>query len=89
MNNKSELLSRLLSNPGDVLTNSINDLREKEIAGIKLSLEERTAINNFERYRLSILNSEIDEGDFHNKYRQLQVIANLNNWTVFLKEEFF
>ena len=67
---------------------SINDLRDKEFSGKKLSPEEHQALNNFDRYRIRILNSSSDEDTFHSNYRQLQVIANLGDWTEFLKEEY-
>ena len=70
---------------GDI---SINDLRDKEFSGKKLNNEEQLALNNFDRYRLRILNSSSDEDSFHHNYRQLQVIANLGDWREFLKEEY-
>lgn len=68
---------------------SINDLRDKEFSGSRLSPEERAALSNFDRYRLNVLNSETNEEKFHYKYRQLQVIANLSDWKEFLHENFF
>lgn len=67
---------------------SINDLRDKEFAGHKLNAEEKKALNNFDAYRIEILNSQETEEDFHNAYRQLQVIANLGDWKEFLKEDY-
>ena len=67
---------------------SINDLREKEFSGNKLSAEEKKALSNFDSYRINILNSQVNEDDFHNAYRQLQVIANLGDWKEFLKEDY-
>ncbi len=67
---------------------SVNDLRDKEFSGQRLSPEERKALNNFDKYRIRILNSSSDEEVFHNNYRQLQVIANLGDWREFLKEEY-
>lgn len=67
---------------------SINDLRDKEFSGIKLSPEERFALSNFDKYRLSILNAQENEESFHQHYRQLQVIANLSDWREFLKEDY-
>ena len=67
---------------------SVNDLRDKEFSGKKLSDQERLALNNYDRYRLRILNSSSDEETFHHNYRQLQVIANLGDWKEFLKEEY-
>ena len=89
MEYRNELLSQLMTRPSRGLTSSINDLREKEKSGIRLSLEEKTAVSNFERYRVTVLNAETDEDKFHLKYRQLQVIANLSDWNEFLGEDFF
>lgn len=89
METKSDFLSRLLNKKTTGLSESINDLRDKEFSGIKLSTEERTALSNFDRYRIHVLNAQQDEEKFHYQYRQLQVIANLSDWREFLKEEFF
>jgi hypothetical protein len=67
---------------------SVNDLRDREFSGQRLSPEEKQALNNFDRYRIRILNSSSDEEIFHNNYRQLQVIANLGDWREFLKEDY-
>jgi hypothetical protein len=67
---------------------SVNDLRDREFSGQRLAPEERQALNNFDRYRIKILNSSSDEETFHNNYRQLQVIANLGDWREFLKDDY-
>lgn len=67
---------------------SINDLRDKEFSGKSLTAEEKYALANFDKYRLSVLNSHEDEEKFHLLYRQIQVISNLGDWREFLKEEF-
>jgi hypothetical protein len=73
---------------GTALVVSINDLRDKEFSGIKLTPEERFALSNFDKYRISILNTQENEDAYHQHYRQLQVIANLSDWHEFLKEEY-
>lgn len=73
---------------GSTVTESINDLRDKEFSGLKLSPEERFALSNFDKYRIKILNAQENEANFHQQYRQLQVIANLGDWREFLKEEY-
>jgi len=83
-----DILSRLINTKTSGLVTSINDLRDKEFSGIKLSAEEKYALSNFDKYRINILNSQEDEDKFHNQYRQLQVIANLTDWREFLKDEF-
>lgn len=87
--NKSDVLTLLASKSYTGLVTSINDLRDKELSGKKLSHDERAAVSNFDRYRVNILNAEQDEEQFHKKYRQLQVIAGLSDWREFLKEDFF
>ena len=83
-----DLLSRLLNKKSTGLVTSINDLRDKEFSGIKLSSEEKFALNNFDKYRINLLNAQEDEDQFHQKYRQLQVIANLSDWKEFVKDGF-
>lgn len=67
---------------------SINDLRDKEFSGQKLSAEEKKAIKNYDNYRIKVLNAQNDEDSFHNTYRQLQVVANLGDWKEFLKPDY-
>ncbi|MCE3260240.1 MAG: hypothetical protein K0S12_1881 [Bacteroidetes bacterium] len=88
MEQKQDILSRLISTKSNGLVTSINDLRDKEFSGIKLTAEEKFALSNFDKYRINVLNSQEDEEKFHNQYRQLQVIANLTDWKEFLKDEF-
>ncbi|HEV7230195.1 MAG TPA: hypothetical protein VGO45_02635 [Bacteroidia bacterium] len=68
---------------------SINDLSDREFSGKPLSAEERLALSNFEKYRLAKLNKITDDMAFHELYRQFQVMANLADYTEFLKEEYF
>lgn len=84
----TDLLKRIFSKTQTGLVVSINDLRDKEFSGQALSSEERLALANYDRYRITILNAQTDEEQFHYHYRQLQVIANLGDWQEFLKEEF-
>ena len=85
---KMDLISKLLNKKSTGLVISINDLRDKEFGGSKLSSEEKFALSNFDRYRINLLNAQEDEEKFHNTYRQLQVIANLSDWREFIKDEF-
>lgn len=71
---------------GDHVT--INDLREREFKGEALSADEKKAIRNFEVYRLKVLNEQTTDEEFHKKYQQLQVLANLGSFEEFLKEKF-
>ena len=68
---------------------SINDLRDKDYENIDLTTNERLALKNYDRYRISELNKQLSETKFHNKYLQLQVMANLSPFDEFLKEEYF
>ncbi|MBA2611287.1 MAG: hypothetical protein H0U95_04895 [Bacteroidetes bacterium] len=88
MDIKNDFITTLLNKKTTGLVVSINDLRDKEFSGIKLTAEEKFALSNFDKYRISILNSTIDEEKFHYQYRQLQVIANLSDWREFLKKDF-
>ena len=67
---------------------SINDLKDKEFSGKSLTTEEKTALRNFEHYRLKVLNDQKTEEDFHKKYQQLQVLANLGSYKEFLREKY-
>lgn len=76
---KSTLIGNLIS---------INDLRDKEYSGQALTEEEKRALQNFDKYRLAQLSSQKNERDFHNKYIQLQAMANLSPYWEFLKENY-
>jgi hypothetical protein len=69
-------------------TVSINDLSDREFSGKPLNGEERVALSNFEKYRLARLNKITDDMAFHELYRQFQVMANLADYTEFLKDEY-
>jgi hypothetical protein len=84
---KSDFIARLLNKKTTGLVVSINDLRDKEFSGVKLSAEEKFALSNFDKYRITVLNSQTEEEMFHHQYRQLQVIANLSQWQEFLNED--
>ncbi|OFY89901.1 MAG: hypothetical protein A3K10_09530 [Bacteroidetes bacterium RIFCSPLOWO2_12_FULL_31_6] len=68
---------------------TINDLRDREYSNKELSPQERLAIKNFDRYRIIELNKQTSESKFHNKYLQIQVMANLSPFEEFLKENYF
>jgi hypothetical protein len=85
-NNASQKNSTKSKILGDVV--SINDLRDKEFSGEHLNMEEKTALFNFDKFRLAELSQQKSEKDFHNKYIQLQVMANLSPYQEFLKEKY-
>ncbi|MGB0882455.1 MAG: hypothetical protein ACPGSO_05840 [Vicingaceae bacterium] len=68
---------------------TINDLRDFDYSGQPLSHQQRLALKNFERYRIHELNQQLSEDDFHKRYTQIQVMANLHPFKEFLKEEYF
>jgi hypothetical protein len=85
---KGNILQRFFSKKeigGDI---SINDLKDKEFSGQQLSSDEKSALKNYDNYRINLLNAQENEEAFHQTYRQLQVIANLGDWKEFLKEEY-
>lgn len=88
MDFKSDIVNRFFTKQDIGGAESINDLRDKEFSGKKLTADEKFALANFDRYRLKILNSQENEEQFHLHYRQLQVISNLGDWREFLKEEY-
>jgi hypothetical protein len=88
MDLKNNTASRFFTKKDVGGAESINDLRDKEFSGKSLTAEEKYAVANFDKYRLSILNAEEDEEKFNLLYRQIQVISNLGDWREFLKEEF-
>ena len=67
---------------------SINDLREKEFNGEALTLEEKQALLNFDKFRLEELEKQPNDMAFHERYRQLQVMANLGDYQEFLGEKY-
>jgi len=85
---KNNTVSRFFTKQDIGGAESINDLRDKEFSGKSLTAEEKYALANFDKYRLSILNTQEDEEKFNLLYRQIQVISNLGDWREFLKEEF-
>lgn len=88
MDFRSDIVKRFFTKQDIGGVESINDLRDKEFSGKKLTADERFALANFDRYRLKILNAQENEEQFHAHYRQLQVISNLGDWREFLKEDY-
>ena len=88
MDFKNDIAKRFFSKQDIGGAESINDLRDKEFSGKALTAEEKYALANFDKYRLSILNSQQDDEQFHLHYRQIQVISNLGDWHEFTKDEY-
>ena len=58
-----------------------------EQSGI-LKEKEKTALNNYEKYRIKKLNEAIDDEDFQKQYQLLQALANLSPYDEFLGEQY-
>ncbi len=67
---------------------SINDLREWEINGKDLTSEQKKALQNFDAHRIKELQKQKSDYNYHNKYIELQVMANLSPFEEFLKEKY-
>jgi hypothetical protein len=69
----------------NVLPVSINDIRDKYFSNDPLlTVEEKQALINYDRYRLEYLNASEDEVAFDKRYFELQVMANLYPYTDFI-----
>ena len=88
MENRSKILGKYFAKSEIGGAISINDLREKELSGELLTLMEKQALANFDRYRISQLRMQSDDMAFHEKYRQLQIMANLGDYEEFLKDKY-
>jgi hypothetical protein len=64
---------------------SINDLRDREFAGERLSTEEKQALHNYDVYRIQYLNASSSEEEFSKRYLEMQAKANLAPYPEFLK----
>jgi hypothetical protein len=89
MENRNHIVNTYFAkaNIGGVV--SINDVREKEFDGKPLTMEEKNALINFDRFRLDVLNAQTDDHSFHKRYQELQIMANLGDYTEFLNEKYF
>lgn len=67
---------------------SINDIRDKYFNEDRLDEKEQLALSRFDDYRIWYLNSAQGELDFHKRYEELQVKANLSQYTEFLDEKY-
>ncbi|OFY93288.1 MAG: hypothetical protein A3K10_07740 [Bacteroidetes bacterium RIFCSPLOWO2_12_FULL_31_6] len=88
MENRSKLLNNHLAKSTVSGIASINDLREKEFNGEALTQKEKHALINFDHYRINELNAITDDRAFHKRYQEIQVMANLGDYTEFLKEKY-
>ena len=89
MTKRTDLLNKYHSKKDISGPPSINDLRENEFNNDPLTAKEKQALVNFDRYRLSELNSQPDDMAFHKRYRELQVMANMYDYQEFLNEKYF
>jgi hypothetical protein len=70
-----------------ILPVSINDLRDKYFDDLPLTEEESRALENFDRYRLHVLNAAKNDADFKLKYLKIQAMANLSSYRFFLRSD--
>lgn len=89
MENKNQILQNQTLKEQFGVSLTINDLREKEFNGNGLTLEQKQALANFDKFRIWELNQQTSDMAFHEKYRHLQAMANLGGYTEFLKEKYF
>ena len=66
---------------------SINDIRDKYFENMPLTEQEKSALNNFDKYRMEYLNSAPNEEIFEKRYLEIQAKANLAAYTDFLNAE--
>lgn len=71
-----------------VLPLTINDLREKQFNNAYISDDEKTALINYDTYRINYLNASETEEEFHKRYFELQAKANLAPFNEFLKDKY-
>lgn len=67
---------------------SINDLREIYYSEKKMTRTQWQALSNYDSFRLAILKENELKESFHQKYMELQVMANLYPYKEFLKEKY-
>ena len=88
MKNRESILNNYFAKSTINGSISINDLREKEFNGKALTQTEKQALVNYDGYRISTLNAQENDEDFHKCYRELQVMANLVDFQEFLKDKY-
>ena len=88
MRNRISVFSKYFAKQQIGGTTSINDLREREFNGGYLTGEEKVALSNFDKFRLSELNHQESDAAFHKKYQELQVMANMHAYDEFLKKKY-
>ena len=67
---------------------SINDLRDLYCSGKKMTKTQQQALSNYDRFRLAALKECEMKESFHEKYMELQVMANLYSYEEFLKDKY-
>ena len=84
------LISEFRSSKRSVISGivSINDLKETEENGGRLSEKEKQSVRNYDSYRLKLLQAATDDVTFQKSYEKLQVLANLRSYEEFLTSSF-
>lgn len=67
---------------------TINDLREKEFRGERLTEEETIALSSFDKFRIDELNRQVSDDGFQKMYRHFQVMANLSPYEDFIRGKY-
>lgn len=87
MEKLKELYFKALSfSESKTLPQSINDLLIKDLNDEPLSEQERSALQNYYKFRNQLLSNASDDNDFSNKIKKLRIIANFTDWREFLNE---
>jgi hypothetical protein len=89
MENRIHLLNNYCAKAVIGGTLSIMDLREKEFNGEPLTMKEKQALVNYDAYRIAELNAQTNDRAFNTRYRELQVMANMESFDEFLKPKYF
>ncbi len=74
------------ANLGNAIT--INELKEWDNDGKELNSSQLNALYSFDTFRIKELNSQENEEDFHKRFMELQVMANLYPFEEFLKGDY-
>jgi hypothetical protein len=89
METRTHLLKKYVAKSAISSIVSITDLREKEFNGEPLTVKEKQALKNFDHFRISELNAQQSETEFHKRYQEIQVMANLGSYEEFLQAKYF
>lgn len=78
----SNNISSLYATSETIVT--ISDLKDDYFDGIELSVEQRSALKNFDRFKVKFLSASLDDADFQKRYLDLQRKENTEDYRQFL-----